>query len=122
MTFSTWAALSVIKLPAFIIGLGLGTVFATLSLLIHFLLKFITRHSLLVTQKIGLGLSMMAIGLYFLASLILPAKIEEARGMYQLFLTEGANIDTNNSIGVFAMLFIAFVIGYFVNKKSEVKQ
>ena len=65
---------------------------------------------------------MMGIGIYFMASLVLPAKIEEARGMYQSFLAEGANIDMNNSIGVFAILFVVFVIGYFANKKMEVEK
>ncbi|MDP3049528.1 MAG: DUF2162 domain-containing protein [Thermodesulfovibrionales bacterium] len=118
MTFSTWAALNVIKLPAYIVGLGLGIVFVGLSLLF----LGITRFKSSMSPRISLGLSMMCIGIYFMASLVLPAKIEEARGTYQSFLTEGANIDMNNSIGVFAILFVAFVIGYFANKKVEVKQ
>ncbi len=118
MTFSTWAALSVIKLPAILIGLGLGIVFISLSLAFYFSLKLLTLNSSLITQKIGLGLGMIAIGLYFISSLILPAKIEEAKGIYRSFLTEGNNIYLNNSIGVFALLFVALVIGYFVNKKS----
>jgi len=122
MTFSTWAALNVIKLPTYIVGIGLGVVFVTLSLFFYFFLKLITHNSSLATKRINLGLSMMGIGIYFMASLVLPAKIEEARGMYQSFLTEGANIDMNNSIGVFAILFVVFVIGYFANKKVEVKQ
>lgn len=122
MTFSTWAALNVIKLPAILIGLGLGIVFILLSLAFYFSLKLLTLNSSLITQKIGLGLSMIAIGLYFISSLILPAKIEEARGIYRSFLTEGSNIDLNNSIGVFALLFVALVIGYLTNKKREVKK
>ena len=122
MTFSTWAALNVFKFPAYLVGLGLGIVFIVLSLAFYFSLKLFTIHFSLVTPRVGLGLSMIAIGFYFIASLYLPAKIEEARGMYQSFLTEGANIDMNNSIGVFAILFVAFVIGYFANKKVEVKQ
>ncbi len=118
MTFSTWAALNVIKLPAYIVGLGLGIVFVGLSLLF----LGITRFKSSMSPRISLGLSMMGIGIYFMASLVLPAKIEEARGMYQSFLTEGANIDMNNSIGVFAILFVVFVIGYFANKKSEVEK
>lgn len=122
MTFSTWAALNVFKFSAYLVGLGLGIVFIVLSLAFYFSLKLFNSHSSLVTPRVGLGLSMIAIGFYFIASLYLPAKIEEARGMYQSFLTEGANIDMNNSIGVFAILFVAFVIGYFANKKVEVKQ
>jgi len=122
MTFSTWAALNVIKLPTYIVGIGLGVVFVTLSLFFYFFLKLITHNSSLATKQINLSLSMMGIGIYFMASLVLPAKIEEARGMYQSFLAEGANIDMNNSIGVFAILFVVFVIGYFANKKMEVEK
>ncbi len=118
MTFSTWAALSVIKLPSLIVGVGLGVIFALSTLAVVGL----TRIKQTSSHEISLGLSMIAIGFYFIASLYLPAKIEEARGMYQSFLTEGANIDMNNSIGVFAILFVSFIIGYFANKKSEVKQ
>jgi len=122
IAFSTWAALSVIKLPSPLIGLGLGIVFVTLSLVFYFSLKLITHNSSLLTQKIGLGLSMIGIGLYFLASLFLPAKIEEARGMYKSFLSEGNGIALNDSIGVFILLFIAMFIGFFINKRQEVKK
>lgn len=118
MTFSTWAALSVIKLPAYIVGLGLGITFAALSLLFY----GFTRLKRSANPAIGLGLSMVVIGLYFLASLILPAKIEEAKGIYGSFLTEGNNIDMNNGIGVFTLLFTALIIGYFANKRQEVKE
>ncbi len=122
MTFSTWSALNVIKLPSALVGLGLGIVFILLSLGIYFSLKLITHHSSLITQKIGLGLGMIAIGFYFIASLYLPAKIEEAKGVYQSFIAEGGNIDINHSIGVFALLFAALVGGYLINKKQEAKK
>lgn len=118
ITFSTWAALSVIKHPPVMVGIGLGIVFALLTLVVIGL----TRFKQTSNPQINLGLGMIAIGLYFISSLFLPAKIEEARGMYQSFLTENANIDMSNSIGVFATLFIAFVIGYFANKKTEAKK
>ena len=118
MTFSTWAALSVIKLPPVAVGIGLGIVFALLTLAVIGLARVRKASS----PEISLGLSMISIGLYFILSLYLPAKIEEARGMYQSFLTESANIDMNNSIGVFAILFVVFVIGYFANKKMEVEK
>ncbi|WP_333655612.1 DUF2162 domain-containing protein [Dissulfurispira sp.] len=122
MTFSTWSALSVIKLPSVIVGLGLGIAFILLVLAVYFSLKLITLNSSLITQRIGLGLSMIAIGLYFIASLYLPAKIEEAKGIYISFLTDNSNVDMNNSIGVFAILFVSLIIGWFANKKSEVKK
>lgn len=122
MTFSTWAALNAVKFPAALVGLGLGFVFILLSLTVYFSLKLITLNSSLITQRIGLGLSMIAIGLYFISSLFLPAKIEEAKGIYSSFLTDSSNIDMNNGIGVFGILFVSLVIGWFANKKSEVKK
>ena len=122
MTFSIWSALNVIKLPSALVGLGLGIVFILLSLGIYLSLKLINHRSSLISQKIGLGLSMIGIGLYFIASLFLPAKIEEAKAMYQSFLTEGGNIDINHSIGVFALLFAALIVGYLINKKQEAKK
>ena len=119
MTFSTWAALNVIKLPAPLIGLGLGVVFIALSLAFYFSLKLVTRYSSLVTQRISLGLGMIAIGLYFISSLILPAKIEEARGMYGSFVADSSGVDINNTAGVLAVLLITALIGYFVNTKKE---
>jgi hypothetical protein len=121
MTFSTWAALNVIKLPAPIVGLGLGISFGALSLLICISLKLVTHYSSLITSRIGLGLCMVGIGLYFLASLYLPAKIEEAKGVYRSFLIEGKGISLNDGIGVFILLFVAMMIGYFANKRQEVK-
>ena len=118
ITFSTWAALSVIKLPSLIVGIGLGVIFALLTLAIVGL----TRIKQTSSPEISLGLGMIAIGFYFMASLYLPAKIEEAKEVYKSFLTEGSNIALNNSIGVFALLFVALVIGYLTNKKREVKK
>lgn len=118
MTFSTWVALRAIKLPAYIVGLGLGITFVALSLLFY----GFTRLKRSANPDIGLGLSMLVIGIYFLASLIFSAKIEEAKGIYGSFLTEGNNIDMNNGIGVFTLLFAALIIGYFANKRQEVKE
>lgn len=118
MIFSTWVALSVIKLPFLIVGIGLGVIFALLTLAIVGL----TRIKQTSSPEISLGLGMIAIGFYFMASLYLPAKIEEAKGVYKSFLTEGSNIALNNSIGVFALFFVALVIGYLTNKKREVKK
>ncbi|MCL4536193.1 MAG: DUF2162 domain-containing protein [Nitrospirae bacterium] len=120
MTFSTWAALSVIKLPAPVVGLGLGIVFVVLSLFFYFSLKLITRNSSLFTQEIGLGLGMIVIGLYFISSLFLPRKIEEARAVYQSFLSEGMGIDAGNMAGVIIILILAGLVGYLTNLKKEV--
>jgi len=116
MTFSTWAALNVIKLPAHLVGLGLGIVFCFLSILFYFILKFVGRNS---SPRIGISFGMLGIGLYFLAALVIPAKIEEAKGVYKSFLTETSNIDLNNSIGVLALLFSAMLIGFFGKQRGQ---
>lgn len=117
VTFSIWSALNVVKFPPALVGMGLGFVFVFLSLIVFFSLKFRSLKSSLISQRIGLGLSMIAIGLYLIASLFLPAKIEEAKGIYRSFLTEAGNIDINSSIGVLALLFVALIVGYLMNKK-----
>ncbi len=118
MAFSTWSAITAIKLPAAWVGLGLGLSFAAITLVVMAL----TRLRAVEHPETALGLAMITVGLYFIASLFLPAKIEEAKGMYQSFLTEGANIALNNTIGVFVLLFVAFVIGYLANKKGRVNE
>ena len=62
----------------------------------------------------------MGIGIYFMASLVLPAKIEEAKGVYMSFLADSSGIDINNAAGVLAVLLITALIGYFSNIKKEV--
>lgn len=117
--FSTWAALNVIKFPAALVGLGLGIVFFGLSLFFYFLLKVLTLNSSLITQEIGLGLGMIAIGLYLISSLFLPRKIEEARIMYQSFITESNGIALNDYIGILIIIFVAMLIGFFINKNKQ---
>ncbi|AEB10060.1 DUF2162 domain-containing protein [Desulfobacca acetoxidans] len=120
ITFSTWAALQVIKLPAWVVGLGLGATFIILSLLIYLGLKLFTLRSTRLNQRIGLGLSMLAIGLYFLSSLFLPAHIEAAKSIYQSFATEGGNLVLVEHIGVFFLLLAALLVGFLMNKRREV--
>jgi predicted transporter len=116
MTFSTWAALSVIKLPASLVGLGLGIVFVILTLAVIGL----TRFKQTSNTEISLGLGMIAIGLYFISSLFLPRKIEEAKAVYQSFITEGMGIDAGNMAGVIIILILAGLVGYLTNLKKEI--
>lgn len=113
ITFSTWSALNVIKWHPAVVGLCLGIVFILLALGIYLFLRLVSHNSSFSTKRINLGLSMMGIGIYFIASLFLPAKIEEAKGVYQSFLTKNISIEFNNSISVLGILFVAFLIGYF---------
>jgi predicted transporter len=117
MTFSTWSALSVTQLPAVFVGLGLGLSFAALALLFLFIARFGKSES----PETPLGLAMITIGLYYVASLFLPAKIEEARGIYESFVDKIVATDHKNLIGVLLTLCIAMLIGYF-GKEMEHKK
>lgn len=117
MIFSTWTALGVIKLPAILVGVGLGTCFAALVLLFLFL----ARSGRSENPDITLGLAMTAIGLYFVASLVLPAKIEEAKNMYGSFLETAGKTDNAGMLGVLLTLLIALLIGYFIGERGYKK-
>jgi predicted transporter len=116
MAFSTWAALSVIKFPASLVGLGLGIVFVLLTLAVVGL----TRFKQTSNPEISLGLGMIAIGLYFISSLFLPRKIEEAKAVYQSFIKEGMGIDAGNMAGVIIILILAGLVGYLTNLKKDI--
>ena len=114
MLFSTWTALNVIRLPAIVVGVGLWTSFAALVLL--FLLFARSHRS--GNPDAALGLAMMAIGMYFAASLVLPAKIEEARGVYASFVDRGAAVVHADAVGVFLLLLVAMLAGYFIRQRE----
>ena len=117
MTFSTWAALSVIKLPAVFVGGGIGLSFAALTLLFLFFARFGKSKS----PETSLGLAMITVGLYYVAALFLPAKIEEARGIYASFADKVVATDHAHIIGVLFILLFAMLIGYF-GKQKEYKK
>jgi predicted transporter len=122
ITFSTWAALNVIKFPALAVGLGLGIIFILLSLLLYFFIRLFTLNSTFLNKRTALGLSMIGIGLYFVTSLIIPAHIEAAKTIYQSFATEGNNIALGDHVGVYLLLLAAILIGFFANKRREVSK
>ncbi|MFB3926231.1 MAG: DUF2162 domain-containing protein [Syntrophales bacterium] len=117
MTFSTWSALSFVKLPAILVGFGMGLSFAALALLFLFIARLEKRER----PETSLGLAMITIGLYYVASLVLPAKIEEARGVYTSFTDKVVVADHQNLIGVLFTLFIAILIGYFGKERANRK-
>ena len=117
MTFSTWTALGAIKLPAALVGIGMGLSFAVLTILFLAL----ARSGKSEYPEASLGLTMIAIGLYFVAALLLPAKIEEAKGVYASFVDKGGMVDHTNTIGVLIVLLIAMFIGYLTKQKEYKK-
>jgi predicted transporter len=122
ITFSTWAALQVIKMPAVVVGLGLGLTFMVLALLVYLFIRIFALKSTLVNNRMALGLSMLGLGLYFLTSLVIPAHIEAAKTIYQSFATEGGNIALGDHLGVFLLLLGAVLVGFFTNKRREVSE
>jgi len=74
MTFTTWAALGVSKQP-----LLLGLAFSLL---------------------VPLGLAIIGVGLYFVGSLFLPAKIEAARALCAATSNEGPTPIGQDRLGV----------------------
>ncbi|MFO0753492.1 MAG: DUF2162 domain-containing protein [Thermodesulfovibrionales bacterium] len=110
MTFSTWSALSVLSLPPALVGLLLGSTFAILSLALSKGVRLRQGGR----SGTGLGVGMTGIGIYFITSLYLPAKIEEARGIYSSFVNEGSGFPAGDMLGVAVVLSAAFMAGYLL--------
>ncbi|MEN6374102.1 MAG: DUF2162 domain-containing protein [Smithella sp.] len=117
MVFSTWAALSAVHLPALLVGLGLGAVFAVLSLFF----VFCARTGKTESPETSLGLVMIAVGLYFALSLVLPAKIEAARNMYSSFVEKNYFPAHSDAAFVLLSLTAAVVAGYFFMERKKIK-
>ena len=114
MAFSTWTSLGVIKLPAVLVGLGLGIAFAALILLVLFVARFGKIREL---QNIPRPIHDRHWFVFF-ASLQIPAKIEEARGVYASFVDKGASVDHSDTVGVLLSLLVAILAGYFVRQRK----
>ena len=111
--FSTWAALNAIRLPAPLVGLGLGLVFGVLTSGVW----LAARLRLGQPSQAPLGLAMVVIGLYFIASLFLPARIKEAQEMYGSFIMENAVTESSAGMGALALLPVLLLIGFFAGKR-----
>jgi len=116
MIFSTWTALNSLPLLPWAVGLVLGGAFIVMTLLV----LFITRTRTTTGSVHSLGLAMITIGLYFIASLFLPAKVEQAKGMYGSFVQElQPALESGNSgqVGLLAVvLVVALLSGFFLRK------
>jgi predicted transporter len=114
MTFSIWAALNAVKLPPLLTGLCLGSAFAVMALLVALLAR--TRSG--AGSETSLGMAMIVVGLYFIASLFLPAKIEAARGMYASFITENRTAAGHDGAGVLIFMLLLVLAGYWAGKNK----
>lgn len=115
MSFSTWAALQALPLLPWGVGLVMGGMFSVMTL---FIMVLVRARSGRTSTTPSLGLAMITIGLYFIASLFLPGKVEQAKGMYGSFLKELPSAATNGSGGamLLALLAIALLTGFFIRK------
>lgn len=121
MVFSIWSFLNIVQWHAFLVGLTLGIIFIFLSLFVYFLLRITISQVEQENQKIWLGLSMIALGLYFIALLYIPAKIEEAKGIYNSFIVNGlSGVDRKQYFFVFFLLIISSVAGFITNRKKRI--
>ncbi|MFH1027516.1 MAG: DUF2162 domain-containing protein [Pseudomonadota bacterium] len=114
MTFSTWAALHSLPLLPWGVGLVMGGIFCVMTLLVMAAIR-VRSHR---TSTPSLGLAMITIGLYFIASLFLPGKVEQAKGMYGSFIKELPPATGNGSGGMIllALLLTALLTGFFIHK------
>jgi predicted transporter len=113
MAFSTWAALQALPLLPWGVGLVMGGVFSVMTLLIMAAVRARSQRS----STPSLGLAMITIGLYFIASLLLPGKVEQAKGMYGSFLKELQPAAANSSGGIIllVLLSVALLTGFFIH-------
>lgn len=114
MTFSTWAALQTLPLLPWGVGLVMGGVFSVMTLLVMAAVRARSQR----TSTPSLGLAMITIGLYFIASLFLPGKVEQAKGMYGSFLKEVPPVTGNGTGGMIliGLLLTALLVGFFIHK------
>jgi len=116
MVFSTWAALNAVKLTPLLLGLCLGLAFSVMALLVAFGVRMRSG----AMPQTSLGMAMIAVGLYFVASLFLPAKIEAAKAMYNSFVNETPKLSSGDTTGVMALMIILLLAGFLARKKREV--
>jgi len=115
MTFSIWAALNAITLPPLLTGLCLGSAFAFMALLV----ALVVRPRSGPTSETSLGMAMIVVGLYFIASLFLPAKIEAARGMYSSFITENRIPPGYDGAGVLIFILFLALAGFMSGRSGN---
>jgi len=117
MTFTLWAALGVIKQPPLLLGLYLGFAFSLMVLLVTLACKVRTDRSL-----VPLGMAMIVIGLYFVGSLFLPAKIEAARTLFTSTVNENPAPLGQDATRVLVFLIVLLLAGFLAGNKIRSHQ
>lgn len=115
MTCSIWAALNAVKLPPLLTGFCLGSAFALMALLV----ALIARPRSGAASETSLGMAMIVVGVYFIASLFLPDKIEAARGMYRSFISENSIARSSDATGVMIFILLLVLAGYWAGRSRK---
>ncbi|MDD2708410.1 MAG: DUF2162 domain-containing protein [Verrucomicrobiae bacterium] len=114
MAFSTAMALNAIPWHPAWVGVVVGGVFALLVLPTYFSVKFFARELPPAERELRLGLAMIFVGLYFIASLFLPGYIEQAKLAYGSFAGEVSHAPRQDMWGVLGLLAACLFAGFFI--------
>lgn len=112
---SVSSGLTVLKASPLAVGLVMGLIFVGLAG--AFAVAFKPKNE--ESADVPLGLAMIGISIYFIGSLFIPQKIEDARLAYQSFSASSSNLDTTQSTGVLVMFVIIFALGFLLYKDTE---
>jgi predicted transporter len=112
VVFSTWAAMQVLKWPSWSVGLALGLTFTVMTLITCFLFRHLSGRATGTAGSYGLGLFLLGLGGYYLASLFLPAQIEAAKSIYQSFVTDNSGPALIDQLGAVAIFVVALLLGF----------
>lgn len=123
VVFSTWTALEIVDMPPLLVGAGMGFVFAVMTSSLHLSVRWRSDSRDARSSSLALGFTMIAIGTYFLASLLIPARIEEAGRVYHTFAANNAEIGSGVSGGgVVVLLGVVAIAGYLMRGKANRRQ
>ncbi len=113
IVFSTWALQSATGWNGTIVALILGAGFSLISLMP----RLIVRVAQISVSSPNLGLIMLAIGTYFIVSIFVPAKVEEAKHIYEIFLVENQTIIITEAVKTLLIVSLPFFGGLFLSKR-----
>jgi predicted transporter len=118
IAFSLIAARRATTLSAPLLGLLLGLVFITLAAGFAFTARRFAKANRDMPLRAILGLGMILIGVYFLAALVVPAKIRSAERIYATFAVEPGSTANLPFAPVFGLLLALALIGFLARRKE----
>lgn len=119
VVFSTWTALQITDMAPILVGAGLGISFVLMASILHLSVYWRRSESDPRASSVALGCVMLAIGGYFLASLVIPGQIHKARSVYATFNANNEQIGNEaGGTGVLILLLAVVIAGYVVRLKE----